>query len=161
MFIITTASIACGQETDTPQPVEPPAPNPTVEANSPTVPPPTSPTSAPATNAPSSNDPPSPTTPLRDSSIQELLEATNAAMRAVESAHLVYEATTEVGNKVSLFVGIEGDYQAPDRFRYSMASGFGPGSGTFRSEYTLIGSRGFLKDPESGLWQPDPASQNP
>ena len=93
--------------------------------------------------------------------MQELLQASNAAMQAVESAHLVYEATTDVGNQVSLFVGIEGDYQAPDRFRYSMETGFGPGSGAFRLEYTLIGSRAFLKDPESGVWKPDPASQNP
>ena len=49
-------------------------------------------------------------------------------MKAVESAHLVYEATTEVGDQVSLFVGIEGDYQTPDRFRYSLSTGFGPGS---------------------------------
>ena len=93
--------------------------------------------------------------------IQELLQASNAAMQAVESAHLVYEATTDVGNQLSLFVGIEGDYQAPDRFHYSMETGFGPGSGAFRLEYTLIGSRAFLKDPESGVWIPDPASQNP
>ena len=58
-------------------------------------------------------------------------------------------------------MGIEGDYQAPDRFRYLMAAGFGPASGAFRIEYTLIGSQGFLKDPESGVWKPDPASQNP
>ena len=82
-------------------------------------------------------------------------------MQAVESAHLVYEATTDVGNQLSLFVGIEGDYQAPDRFHYSMETGFGPVSGAFRLEYTLIGSRAFLKDPESGVWIPDPASQNP
>ena len=82
-------------------------------------------------------------------------------MQSVESAHLVYEAATDVGNQVSLFVGIEGDYQAPDRFRYSMTTGFGPGSGAFMYEYTLIGSRAFLKDPESGVWKPDPASQNP
>ena len=82
-------------------------------------------------------------------------------MQAVGSAHLVYEATTDVGDQVSLFVSIEGDYQAPDRFRYSMATGFGPGSGAFRFEYTWIGSRAFLKDPESGAWKPDPASQNP
>ncbi len=54
------------------------------------------------------------------------MEACSAAMQAVESAHLVYEATTEMGNQVSLFVGVEGDYQAPDRFRYSMETGFGP-----------------------------------
>ena len=58
-------------------------------------------------------------------------------------------------------MGIEGDYQAPDRFRYLMAAGFGPASGAFRIEYTLIGSQGFLKDPERGVWKPDPASQNP
>jgi len=79
----------------------------------------------------------------------------------MESAHLVYEATTEVGDQVSLFVGIEGDYQAPDRFRYSMSTGFGPVSGSFRHEYAMIGARAFLKDPESGVWRPDPASRNP
>lgn len=97
----------------------------------------------------------------RELSTRELLEASNAAMRAVESAHLVYEATTEVGDQVSLFVGIEGDYQAPDRFRYSMSTGFGPVSGSLRYEYTMIGTRAFLKDPESGVWRPDPAAQNP
>jgi len=97
----------------------------------------------------------------RELSIRKLLEASNAAMRAVESAHLVYEATTAVGDQVSLFVGIEGDYQAPDRFRYSMSTGFGPVSGAFRHEYTMIGTRAFLKDPESGVWRPDPAAQNP
>ena len=94
-------------------------------------------------------------------SLREVLEASSAAMQAVESAHLVYEAATDVGNRVSLFVGIEGDYQAPDRFRYSMATGFGPGSGAYSFEYTSIGSRVFVKDTESGLWKPDPASQNP
>ena len=100
-------------------------------------------------------------TPSRDLSIQELLRASNAAMQSARSAHLVYEAATDVENRVSLFVGIEGDYQAPDHFRYSMTTGFGPGSGAFTSKYTLIGSRAFLKDPKSGVWKPDPASQIP
>ena len=119
------------------------------------------PTSAPVTTSPSAGGAPPSGATSKDLQIQELLQASNAAMQAVESAHLVYEATTDVGNQLSLFVGIEGDYQAPDRFHYSMETGFGPGSGAFRLEYTLIGSRAFLKDPESGVWIPDPASQNP
>ena len=119
------------------------------------------PASAPATTSPSAGGAPPSGATAGDSQIQELLQAANAAMQAVESAHLVYEATTDVGNQLSLFVGIEGDYQAPDRFHYSMETGFGPGSGAFKLEYTLIGSRAFVKDPESGVWIPDPASQNP
>ena len=119
------------------------------------------PASTPVTTSPSAGGAPPSGATSEDLQIQELLQASNAAMQAVESAHLVYEATTDVGNQLSLFVGIEGDYQAPDRFHYSMETGFGPGSGAFRLEYTLIGSRAFLKDPESGVWIPDPASQNP
>ncbi len=118
----------------------------------------TTPASTPVTTSPSAGGAPPSGATSEDLQIQELLQASNAAMQAVESAHLVYEATTDVGNQLSLFVGIEGDYQAPDRFRYSMETGFGPGSGTFRLEYTLIGSRAFLKDPDSGVWKPDPAS---
>ena len=46
LFIVTTASIACGQETNTPLPVEPAPSSPTVEAPSPTIPPTISPTEA-------------------------------------------------------------------------------------------------------------------
>ena len=119
------------------------------------------PASTPVTTSPSAGGAPPSGATSGDSQIQELLQSANAAMQAVESAHLVYEATTDVGNQLSLFVGIEGDYQAPDRFHYSMETGFGPGSGAFKLEYTLIGSRAFVKDPESGVWIPDPASQNP
>ena len=121
----------------------------------------TTPAPAPVTTSPSAGGAPPSGATSGESQIQELLQAPKAAMQAIESAHLDYEATTYVGNQVSLFVGIEGDYQAPDRFRYSMATGVDPASGAFRLEYTLIGSRAFLKDPDSGVWNPDPASQNP
>lgn len=57
LFIITTASIACGQETSTP-PVEPAGPAPAVEVHSPTIPPTIPPTEAPTPAAPAQVTPP-------------------------------------------------------------------------------------------------------
>ena len=91
-------------------------------------------------------------------SLRDVLDASNAAMQALGSAHVFHETNTTVRDMVVLFVRLDGDYQAPDRFQYTVETGFGAVSQTM--EFLFTGSGGLRKDPASGSWNADPESRN-
>ena len=91
-------------------------------------------------------------------SLRDVLDAANAAMQALGSTHVFHETNTTVRDMVVLFVRLEGDYEAPDRFQYTVETGFGSVSQTM--EFIFTGSGGLRKDPASGLWATDPESKN-
>ena len=91
-------------------------------------------------------------------SVREVLDASHAAMQALGSAHVFHETNTTVRDMVVLFVRLDGDYQAPDRFQYTVETGFGAVSQTM--EFLFTGSGGLRKDPASGSWNADPESRN-
>ena len=91
-------------------------------------------------------------------SVREVLDASHAAMQALGSAHVFHETNTTVRDMVVLFVRLDGDYQAPDRFQYTVETGFGAVSQTM--EFLFTGSGGLRKDPASGSWNAAPESRN-
>ena len=91
-------------------------------------------------------------------SLRDVLDASNAAMQALGSAHVFHETNTTVRDTVVLFVRLDGDYQAPDSFQYTVETGFGSVSHTM--EFIFTGSGGLRKDPASGSWTADPESKN-
>ena len=90
--------------------------------------------------------------------LRDVLDASNAAMQALGSAHVFHETNTMVRDTVVLFVRLDGDYQAPDSFQYTVETGFGSVSHTM--EFIFTGSGGLRKDPASGSWTADPESKN-
>ena len=131
-----------------PSPTASPTPAPT-PTPSPTATP--EPTAAPAPAADLSDAPPA----------LEILEAAFAAMGDVESMHLemLAEVTIDTGStEMTLPIVLEGDYQAPDRFRSTLNVNLGFFS--IDTETIAIGEDVYTTDPLTGEWERHTASES-
>ena len=163
-----TATAVMPSPTPAQAPTVNPGPAPTIESTpTPTpVPAPTA-TSAPtpepaATPTPTSTSAPTPTpeptaTPAPElQTAQEALDAASAAMASVEtgSVRMEIESTLDGPFYFETKIEVHGDFQAPDRSRFTTVAT----SGGLPLEYdsVVIGMEGYQENPFSGEWEASP-----
>ena len=180
MLALMAAAVACdpeeAQPTDAPPsatavmpsptptqaPTATPGPAPTIES----TPTPTA-TSAPsaepaATLSPTSTSTPTPTpeptaTPAQElQTAQEVLDAASAAMASVEtgSVRMEIESTLDGPIFFETKIVVHGDFQAPDRSRFTTIATSGGSSLEYDS--IVIGMEGYQENPFSGVWEASP-----
>ena len=180
MLALMAAAVACdpeeGQQTDptpsatavmpsptpTQAPTVNPGPAPTVEST-PTPTPVPAPTPEPAaTPTPTSTSTPTPTpdptgTPAPElQTAQEVLDAASAAMASVEtgSVRMEIESTLDGPIFFETKIVVHGDFQAPDRSRFTTVATSGGASLEYDS--VVIGMEGYQENPFSGEWEASP-----
>ena len=110
------------------------------------------PTAAPttATTATVTTPEPSPT-PV---SVEALVEATAASMRALESAHIEGHITMTArvtGEEGTVEMSMVGDYQAPDRTRLSVSLTME--GNDLQADYTTIANETYIQGQGTDVWQ--------
>ena len=160
-----SATTVMPSPTPTQAPTVNPGPAPTIESTpTPTpVPAPTA-TSAPtaepaATPTPTSTSTPTPTpeptaTPAPElQTAQEVLDAASAAMASVETGSVRMEVESTLDGPIffETKIVVHGDFQAPDRSRFTTVAT----SGGLPLEYdsVVIGMEGYQENPFSGEWE--------
>ena len=163
-----SATAVMPSPTPTQAPTVNPGPAPTIESTpTPTpVPAPTA-TSAPtaepaATPTPTSTSTPTPTpeptaTPAPElQTAQEVLDAASAAMASVETGSVRMEVESTLDGPIffETKIVVHGDFQAPDRSRFTTVAT----SGGLPLEYdsVVIGMEGYQENPFSGEWEASP-----
>ena len=170
MLALMAAAVAC--DADEPTVVPPtaaavvPSPTPTQEPSAtpvpdPTATPATEPTPAPTPTSiptPAATSTPEPAaTPAADlPTVREILDAVVVAQAAVETGSIAIEVTATQGGvtPVETSFTISGDFQAPDRSRFTTVVSTGGLSSEFDS--IVIGDEAYQQDPLSGEWDASP-----
>ena len=88
-----------------------------------------------------------------------MLDAASAAMRAVESGSVEIDYVVETEGATALGLRIAGDFQAPDRNRFTLRISQGGISITL--EHIVIGSDSYVRNPLTGKWEARPESATP
>ena len=88
-----------------------------------------------------------------------MLDAANTAMQAAESGSVEIDITVDTEGGVALGMRIEGDFQAPDRNRFTLRISQGGISITL--EQIVIGSDSYVKNPVTGQWEAGTESATP
>ena len=89
-----------------------------------------------------------------DQELGELLAAAMDAMEGLESVHFNIDAEVSMdseGLKATIPLRFEGDYLAPDRLQANVAISLGFIS--LEMEMINIGTRSYITDPQTGLWE--------
>ena len=157
-----TATVVMPSPTPTQAPTVNPGPAPTIEST-PTPTPVPAPTAEPtATLSPISTSTPTPTaeptaTPARElQTAQEVLDAASAAMASVETGSVRMEIESTLNGPIfsETKIVVHGDFQAPDRSRFTTVAT----SGGLPLEYdsVVIGMEGYQENPFSGVWEASP-----
>ena len=144
--------------TATPAPTSNPTPEPTPAPTATSMP-----TAEPtATPTPISTSTPTPTpeptaTPAQElQTAQEVLDAASAAMASVEtgSVRMEIESTLDGPIFFETKIVVHGDFQAPDRSRFTTIATSGGSSLEYDS--IVIGMEGYQENPFSGVWEASP-----
>ena len=91
--------------------------------------------------------------------MEEVLGAANAAMQAAESGSVEIDITVETGGGAGLGMRIAGDFQAPDRNRFTVR--ISQGGLSIELEMIVIGSDSWVKNPLTGAWEGGAESPTP
>ena len=124
-----------------------------------------SPTATPApspTATPTPEPSPTPTPTPEPPSAQELLDATTAAMKNVESGHGEVDIAvklTQANETVDMAMSVVGDFQVPDRNQAELS--FNAGGVTVEFEAITIGDKTFMTDFITGEWTALPKLPTP
>ncbi len=154
MGLLAAIAVACGNQDSESElsPIANASPEPTATATATPTPVPTAtPTPVPtptATPVPTATPAPAPS-----ASVQDILDRSAEAMKALASFHFQMDAHMNVsaqGVTLDIPLNSTGDFQAPDRSRATTSMtifGF-----AIQTETVSIGNTTYVKDPESGDW---------
>ena len=157
-----TATVVMPSPTPSQAPTVNPGPAPTIEST-PTPTPVPAPSAEPAaTPTPTSTSTPTPTpdptgTPAPElQTAQEVLDAASATMASVEtgSVRMEIESTLDGPIFFEAKIVVHGDFQAPDRSRFTTVATSGGSSLEYAS--IVIGMEGYQENPFSGVWEASP-----
>ena len=182
MLALMAAAVACDPEEAQPTDAPPsatavmPSPTPTqapTATPSPTSNPTPEPTPAPTATSTPTAEPTAPPTPISTSTptptpeptatparelqtAQEVLDAASAAMASVETGSVRMEVESTLDGPIffETKIVVHGDFQAPDRSRFTTVAT----SGGLPLEYDsiVIGMEGYQENPFSGVWEASP-----
>ena len=144
--------------TATPSPTSNPTPEPTpapTATSAPTVEPTATPTPI-STSTPTPTPEPTATPAQELQTAQEVLDAASAAMASVEtgSVRMEIESTLDGPIFFETKIVVHGDFQAPDRSRFTTVATSGGSSLEYDS--IVIGMEGYQENPFSGVWEASP-----